>query len=619
MSSRLWIREPSGRIREQALPDAPTADGLVIGRDETAGVVLRDPAVSRFHARLLRRDDAWLVVDLESSNRTYVNGDPIHEWTLRPGDQIGIGDSELHIMEEVVRATDDSQTQVIERTGGSDVSAPAPRAAAVLDALHELSQAVAEGSDEAQLLENGIHLLVERLQADRGAVLLLDADTLLCRAAHSRGGQQMRGFVLSQTIYQEVMQSRDAVLSRDTGADDRFQSRASVVGEEIRSVIAAPIHSRNEIAGILYLDRLNADETPFESEDLYGAAVAAEFLGAALQALATRRGLVEERENLVQTIVETNPIVGKSRGVQRVRDFIRRAAPAQSTVLILGDTGTGKELVAQAIHYQSPRRGHAFVAINCAAIPETLVESELFGHEKGSFTGAVGRKLGKFEVANQGTVFLDEVGELPLGCQAKLLRLLEEQCFERVGGTESVQVDVRIVAATNRDLWNEVEAKNFREDLYYRLNVLQVLIPSLAERTGDVELLIDHFLDHFAQKTGTARKELTAEARKVLAEHPWPGNIRQLRNAIESCVVMAPGTKIDLPDLPANLGPGSQGGGGATTTWKPCSIQDLERDHIERVLDHVGWNKSKAAEVLGIERSTLYSRIRNFGLNPPPG
>lgn len=617
MSSRLWIREPSGRIREQALPDECSSEGIVIGRDETAGVVLRDPAVSRFHARLLQRDGDWIVVDLESSNRSYVNGDPIHEWTLRPGDQIGIGDCELHIMEEVVRATDNSQTQVIARTGNAEANDDSARAAAVLGALHGLSQTIAEGSDVGNVLETAIQQLVERLGADRGAVLLVDGSDLLCRAAHSRDGQVMRGFVLSQAIYQEVMQGRESVLSRDTTDDDRFQSRASVVGEEIRSVIASPIHARHEIAGILYFDRLNADEAAFATEDLYGAAIAAEFLGTALQALAQRQELVEERENLVQTIVETNPIVGKSRGVQRVRDFIRRAAPAQSTVLILGDTGTGKELVAQAIHYESPRRGQPFVAINCAAIPETLVESELFGHEKGAFTGAVGRKLGKFEAGNEGTVFLDEVGELPLGCQSKLLRLLEEQCFERVGGTESVQVDVRIVAATNRDLWTEVEAKNFREDLYYRLNVLQVLIPSLAERTGDVELLIDHFLDHFARKTGTARKELTPEARKILVEHPWPGNIRQLRNAIESCVVMAPGTTVDLPDLPANLGPGSSAAGSTTTTWKPCSIQELERDHIERVLDHVGWNKSKAAEVLGIERSTLYSRIRNFGLHPP--
>ena len=273
--------------------------------------------------------------------------------------------------------------------------------------------------------------------------------------------------------------------------------------------------------------------------------------------------------------------------------------------------------MAKAIHYQSDRKGHPFVAINCAAIPETLVESELFGHEKGAFTGAHARKQGKFEFADNGTVFLDELGELPLNCQSKLLRLLEEQCFERVGGTETVQVNVRIVAATNRDLAQEVEDKHFREDLFYRLNVLQVTLPPLRTREEDVELLLEHFLDSFAEKNGGVRKNLSPEVRKHLLSYGWPGNVRQLRNILESCVIMCIGDIIELSDLPPTLGPRSKADKERPADWQACSLQELERVHIQRVLDSTKWNKSKAAETLGIERSTLYARIRNFKLVPP--
>ncbi|MGE3165677.1 MAG: sigma 54-interacting transcriptional regulator [Planctomycetota bacterium] len=619
MNARLWIREPSGRIHEFSLVSVPLGGtGVVIGRDAEADITLADPAVSRRHARLQLTHEGWRLVDLGSSNQTFVNGDPIQSWLLQPGDLVGIGDCEIHLVEEVARVQDNSsQTQVLRRLGGS----PAPedsRAATVLALLHQLSRDLPGLQEENTLLEHGVRVLVEQLEAGRGAALLFEGETLLCRAAHSRLGQAMRGFVLSQTIFQEVLQTREAVLSRDTSSDARFHARESILGEEIRSVIAAPIRGGDRILGILYLDRVELD-APFQSEDLYGAAVAAEVLGSALSALGTRNVLVGERENLVRTIVESLPIIGTSPGIQRVRDFIRRAAPADSTVLILGETGTGKELVAQAIHYQSTRRGHPFIAINCAAIPESLVESELFGHEKGAFTGAHERRIGKFEAAHQGTVFLDEVGELPLSCQGKLLRLLEEKCFERVGSTQSQHIDVRVLAATNRDLTEEMERKNFREDLFYRLNVLQVTLPSLAARHEDLPLLIDHFLDHYAQKTRSPRKRLSAEAKAHLLQYSWPGNVRQLRNVIESCVVMARTDGIELEDLPSTLGPRRSTTATPDATWVPRSLQEVEREHILRVLQSVEWNKSRAAEILGIERSTLYARIKSHQLEPGKG
>ncbi|MEM7261953.1 MAG: sigma 54-interacting transcriptional regulator, partial [Planctomycetota bacterium] len=422
-------------------------EGIVLGRDEGADVTLDDPAVSRFHARLFYNDDRWRILDLGSSNQTFVNGDPIRESPLEPGDQVGIGDCELHLIDEVARvASTSSKTQVLSSlTANLATDHPeSARAAAVLRTLYEISQQLAETRDATALLESSLRSLTTNLGADRGAVLAIEGDALLSRAAHSRHGQALRGFVLSQAIYREIMQSREAVLSEDTSSDTRFQDQQSIVGEEIRSIVAAPIPTGDGIGGILYLDRLQSDDhSSFVAEDLYGAAVAAEMLGVALDVGREIQALEGEREQLVKTIIETHPIIGNSAAIKRVREFISRAAPTESTVLVQGDTGTGKELVARAIHYQSPRAGHPFVAINCAAIPETLVESELFGHEKGAFTGAVGRKLGKFEAGNLGTVFLDEIGELPLSCQSKLLRLLEERRFERVGGTESVEVDVR--------------------------------------------------------------------------------------------------------------------------------------------------------------------------------
>ncbi len=611
---RLWIREPSGTTREQRLEprDGPDRD-LVIGRDADADIVLDDQAASRRHARLSPTPQGWMVADLGSSNRTFVNGEPVTQALLAPGDRIGVGDSELRLIGEVAQvAADLSKTQVLARLGGS----PGPsgeRAAAVLTSLYRLSSVLAAPDKDGRSLDGAVETLVEGLGADRAAVLLLEGTALLCRAAHSRGGHALRGLVISQAIFREVIQSREAVISRDTSDDSRFRERASVVGEEIRSVIAAPIRQGEKILGILYVDRLEKVGRPFQSEDLYGVAVAGEIVGAALAARDRVAGLVEEREALVKTLMDSHPIVGTSKAIQRLREFIRRAAPAASTVLILGETGSGKELVARAIHYQSGRRGGPFVAINCAAIPETLVESELFGHEKGAFTGAVERKLGKFEIGDRGTVFLDEIADLPLPCQSKLLRLLEERCFERVGGTRSVQVDVRIVAATNRDLAAEVEGKRFREDLYYRLNVLQVNVPPLRARPEDVPLLVDHFLDHYCAQAGVRRKSLSEKARSTLLRHPWPGNVRQLRNAIESCVVMSTGDVIEEEDLPIRLGPTATAGA-APAAWMPRSLDEVEREHIERVLQFVEWNKSKASEVLGMERSTLYARIKSYGL-----
>jgi transcriptional regulator with PAS, ATPase and Fis domain len=280
-------------------------------------------------------------------------------------------------------------------------------------------------------------------------------------------------------------------------------------------------------------------------------------------------------------------------------------------VLIRGETGTGKGLVASAIHYASPRAGKPFVEINCAAIPEQLLESELFGHEKGAFTGALSQKKGRFEAADGGTVFLDEIGELSAGCQAKVLRLIEERRFERVGGTRSFEVDVRILAATNRDLAKAVSEGAFREDLYWRLDVLHIELPPLRDRPEDVPLLADYFLRQLISARNI-QLELSPEACEALQQHSWPGNVRQLRNVIENAVIMARGPVIMPEDLRL-VDLGGRGTQAAEKRWEPQSLESLEKEHILRVMQWTKGNKSKAAEVLGIERCTLYSRLKTYG------
>jgi transcriptional regulator with PAS, ATPase and Fis domain len=287
----------------------------------------------------------------------------------------------------------------------------------------------------------------------------------------------------------------------------------------------------------------------------------------------------------------------------------RAIAPRQSTVLIRGETGTGKELLARAIHQASPRSSGPFVAVNCGAIPADLIESELFGHVRGAFTGATNHRPGKFELADRGTIFLDEVGETPPAMQAKLLRALQEREFERVGGNETIRVDVRVVAATNRDLAEMVAQGRFREDLYYRLNVVPIEIPRLAQRIEDLPAIMERLLDRVCRRERVMRKRCPPETIRRLAEHAWPGNVRELENAVEYAAVVCDTARVQLEDLPMTVrGPLS----GADTGGAPRSLQDVEREHVQKVLELCEGNREEAADILGIGVATLYRRLKDY-------
>jgi two-component system response regulator HydG len=300
--------------------------------------------------------------------------------------------------------------------------------------------------------------------------------------------------------------------------------------------------------------------------------------------------------------------------MQIVYKLIEDVAPTDATVLIQGESGTGKELVARAIHRQSPRKNKPFVVINCSAYPATLLESELFGHEKGAFTGAIRRKSGRFEQAHGGTVFLDEIGEIPPSSQIKLLRVLQSQKFERLGGEQTLTVNARVLAATNKNLLEEVKNGKFREDLFYRLNVIPIDLPPLRKRGNDIPLLARHFLSRFAGEQSKTIQEFSSEAMRLLLDYNWPGNVRELENTIEHATVLTKGTHVDIIDLPPLL---RNAGINHNNRMPPTTILENEKKLLQEVLEECGWNKKEAAVRLGISRSTLYGKLKKYQINKP--
>ncbi|UCG52545.1 MAG: sigma-54-dependent Fis family transcriptional regulator [Candidatus Latescibacterota bacterium] len=327
-----------------------------------------------------------------------------------------------------------------------------------------------------------------------------------------------------------------------------------------------------------------------------------------------QRQLIRENISLKAEVQKKTQIIGEHPDIAEIMETLQKVAPTNARILIIGENGTGKELVARAVHEMSPRANEAFVEVNCAAIPEELIESELFGHEKGSFTGAVSRRVGKFELADGGTLFLDEVGDMSHAAQAKVLRVLQESQFERVGGTETKQVDVRVIAATNKDLQKESQAGTFREDLFYRLNVVPVTIPPLRKRVTDIPLLVEHFLQETAAELGQRPKKMSKRAIAELTEYNWPGNIRELENLIERLVILTQKQTIDVEDLPL-LGP-------AKNLEEQFLERDtynefreaVEREFFVRKLRACGYNVSKTARKLGMQRSNLYKKLEKYGI-----
>jgi formate hydrogenlyase transcriptional activator len=415
-----------------------------------------------------------------------------------------------------------------------------------------------------------------------------------------------------------VLDHRQSRLRRNIEAEARLQGDEIMLAGGVRAYLCVPLIVRGQAIGALLLqsfapNRYAIEDVPLLEEVAKQIALAVENMRAYEEIARLRAKLEEENRYLREEIKSDHnfeEIVGQSRAIKEVFRAIEAVAPAGATVLITGETGTGKELVARALHNLSPRRGKALIKVNCAALPAGLIESELFGHEKGAFTGAIARKIGRFELAHGGTLFLDEIGDLPLELQPKLLRVLQEGEFERIGASHTTTVDVRVVAATNRDLETAVQEGRFRSDLYYRLNVFPIRLPPLRERTEDIPLLVRYLTLKYGPRLGKRISNLPSAIMEVLKLYSWPGNVRELENVIERATILSAGAELDLSWWPMTTG--ARGRGGGTRT-----LEEVEREHIRAVLELTGWRVSGeqgAAGQLGMKPTTLEARMKKLGI-----
>jgi Nif-specific regulatory protein len=602
-----------------------------IGRDSSNDVWIADRALSRRHCLLVSQSDQFILRDLGSKNGTLVNGVPATEQTLRDGDQITIGDSvfvfqlkpaEVHLEKSPVEFSETGRIEYQallrpeDSTYLSDASANdlvrSSRLARDLNSLLKIASGIGAIRDQESLQSQLLGLIFDVVPAERGAIVVFNAAGDFHSAA---GWDRMRGPAhpvrLSRTVLQRVRTERVGVMVSNVSEDPTLAQSKSLRELQVHSVVCVPLIASDKVIGAIYLDSSNP-KSFFDETHLQMMTAIAGIASLAFENVRHWEGLqLENQELRAQAGLEHN-MLGSSPRMREVFEFIRRAAPTDSTVLIQGESGTGKELVARAIHRNSSRSERPFVAINCAAIAETLLESELFGHEKGAFTGAVAQKKGKIEAADGGTLFLDEVTELAPGLQAKLLRVLQEREFERVGGLRPLKLNVRVIAATNRNISEAVKSGAFRNDLYYRLNVVTLAMPALRDRVEDIPMLAEHFIAKAARKCKTRMKPLSAEARACLVSYDWPGNVRELENAMERALVLGSSDSILPDDLPEAVLESASPATSATDYHG--TVREHKKEVIVEALRKANGNYISAANALGMHPNSLLRLIRNLDL-----
>ena len=615
-----------------------------LGRATTNNIVLKDDLCSREHAEIYLSDRHWRVRDLNSLNGTRVNNDRLSkEWDLEPNDDIHLGRTHLLFVEDMGQLPElppqdraDSGVSIKKRLGQTRFLTPVPldsstenTAAEVgpeaparhslghdLALLYRLALAMGSAYDYTELVNIVLDGLLEAIPAEVGAILTVK-DSALEVTAHRHRDPKNQDYVrVSEYVSREVVTTREAVLAEDVARDRYLRNRESLSDLGATSLICAPVVFNDKPLGLIHLYCTNPHKA-LDAEDLEFAVAVAKQLGAVVHQMQRQDSLTSQNRWMRAQLKVESELIGESPPIKDVESQIGRVAGTNATVSIRGESGSGKELVARAIHYSSQRREGPFVTLNCAALSETLLESELFGHEKGAFTGATEKKIGKFEAADHGTIFLDEIGEMNSGTQAKFLRVLEGHPFERVGGNTPIRVDVRVVAATNQPLEKAVQEGRFRRDLFFRLQVVEIRVPPLRERLSDVPILADHFLRRFVDETGRKIRGFTPAALKKMQEYQWPGNVRELRNVVERAVALGYGPMIDAVDIwlsSLEMSPPATPEGSVPTSYKLESLEQIEKRHIEETLTHTDWNKSRAAEILGIERSTLDRKIKAYEL-----
>lgn len=466
--------------------------------------------------------------------------------------------------------------------------------------------------DIDKLLRFLMDAIAKLVNAEAGSVLLMEADELVFAVATGSKGESLTKMRLprGKSIAWWVAENEKTYICNDTSAEPLFSGQIDrQIGFRTQKIIAVPIKSDNDIIGVM--EAVNKRRGGFSEQDRRILEAFADLVAVAIKNARIFNKLKRTNELRVSEMISDYPLIGSSTPIKKIRDMISRVASTPSTVLITGESGVGKEVVARQMHIQSNRADGPFVKVSCPSFPETLLESELFGHERGAFTGATRRRLGRFESANGGTIFLDEIAELPIPVQAKLLRVLQDGTFERLGSNEQVKSDARIIAATNRNLKDEIEAKNFRQDLFFRLNIIPIYVPPLREHIEDIPQLVEHFIQKLRRKFPHPIKSVSAQALEAMQKYDWPGNIRELENTIERiAVVHSP--KIILPEhLPAEVLHRVN-----VPKVRAGTLPEMEKQAIESALRKANGSQSKAARILGISRDKLRYRIEKYGIIP---
>ena len=611
-------------------------EDAVIGRDIAAAVCINSRAVSRKHCIVRRDGDQYLVRDLGSRNGTLVNGLPITECVLQHGDRVGVSDSQFVFVldlpaeplsgPEVTESADGEALEFatmvpaeslyrnpqwllanLQSHQGKHVQAllEMNRKAATLRTPEELEQALLDAAFNLAPAESGAVLLYEQRDAPPNRVVGRHRSSLVTSEVQ-----------VSQTVVRRVLNEQISVLAGNTATEKALQDVASLAGAGSHSILCVPLLAHERNLGVLYLVTKNPaqvfDETHLET--VTGVAAVA---GLSLANAFDLQRIRAQATLLKAALERDRPMIGESAAMKKISDTIARVAPAETTVLLLGESGTGKEIAARAIHGNSRRAEKTFVAVNCATLGDSLLESELFGHEKGAFTGAVGLKKGLLEVADGGTVFLDEAAELPLTVQAKMLRVLQEREFSRLGSTRPIKVNVRIIAATNKDLRAAVTAGTFREDLLHRLNVVALRMPPLRERREDIPLLANFFLARSSQRCERRVLGISTEAREVLQQYDWPGNVRELENAIERAVVLGSDSEIQVTDLPETIWESAPVAPGSLTYH--AALREAKQKIILQALEFSHGNYTEAARRLGVHVTYLHRLMRAFKMKGSAG
>ncbi|MBI4835405.1 MAG: sigma 54-interacting transcriptional regulator [Planctomycetes bacterium] len=627
-----------------------------LGRASSNLIQLFGKQISRNHSIIVKKGSNFIIRDLNSRNGIFVNSKKVEEQVLKEGDEIAIGtvkmiyepsfdiktaygkeDSLIVLPDEESVATSMITTSIPEATIALDESralTPIKKTGKTIDseamkrlevvnqrlkALYEIASLSGAMMEEEELLKRACEIIFSVIKAERVAIMFSDeagneVHPAIIRSPEGPGGD----ITLSQTILKEVIKNKRAVFSPDIEVDKRFQLSQSIRLDQIKSILCTPLVTKNRLIGAIYLDTRDPQYT-FIEDELHLLIAISQQVAIALENTRLYHQVNEEVKILRKKTQEEASLIGEDKSMQDVLDKINKIASSDVTVLLGGETGTGKELIAHAIHYAGNRRDKPFIAVDCSTIPVTLLESELFGHERGAFTGASRMKVGKFELAEGGTIFLDEISNMDMATQAKFLRVLEERKFTRVGGIKVMSINVRIIAATNEDLEMLIKEEKFREDLYYRLAVMPIILPPLRDRKNDIPLLAKHFLRKFAETSKKNITSITPEAMKYLVSYNWPGNVRELRNIIERAVVLGAKTIITPEELPMHITK-------KAPTHEMMIMENLNKMSLDNILKQVEkqciiqalteakGRKTVAVKMLRISRPTLDKKIKEYDI-----